>query len=1257
MRLAGLIAAAQRRLRRDALLAAALLAAAAVPGGLVLAWLGGLIRPWSQPGTGPLLLDVAVLAAAAFIVIYGLRRWVRSLDEAAVAAEAERTTGMPAGTIRGVLELGRQVPPGTSPGLAARAERELASRLEGTPAAGLVGELGTRVRRRRRTAVGALSALVLATLALGFAAPDHSRAAWIPLAQPVRSLVPPPLPALQVLPGHTEVPRGSPLRVHVVAPGRPVVTVHWRSTGSAARHEVLPVTGDSATVDIPRIEAPTEYWVIAPDGAGTDRFRATPVDPLLVSRLSVDVVYPPYTRRPPERLQGDVASLDVPVGTQLIVAGRATRPLRTAVLGAATAGTAVTFLVDGTDFSGTFVPASSGIYTWELRDEDGRIPATAPTPLRIRVVPDGAPTVAIRAPGGDTIMDASLRQEILAEASDDYGVASAAVVSWRVDRRGRRHGESTSSIGLSGDTHARIRSLVDATVHGLLPGDTLKVQVRVTDASPAGQTGVSQVLSLWLPTMEELRQRSVRSADDLVADAEAAARDAVRIHEATRRLERTTASANARRRAARAAGAAGTAAEARLEAAEAARARQLVAEQEALVERLEAIRSTVDRLERQMERAGLHDTQLQERLAELRRMQEELMTPALREQLEQLRRALESLDPDSAEAALAALARQQELTREQLQRSLEALRTAAEEQRINGLAQEARELAAQQEALARAMEQGERPTPEQAEAQRELAERARRLAGEMEEVRESLRERGEQEAAGQAEAAAQDTREAGRQMAQAARHAAAGDDSAADAAQDAAERLEQAASALEEARNTLAEGRRQEAGETKRQAARDALALAERQQELLERLRDAGADSAGASQDSAGAAGDAAARGTRSRGSDDDWPQGQTLPRPPQPPRLPQPPQPQQGEPGRTPQQAGDPQGGQQQGGQQHGGQQQGAQQQGAQQQGQGQQAGSRGQQGQQASAGRQGRPGQQGEAGEQPGGQRAGAGSGPTDMAVLRTEQAALHQELQQLGRELREAAERTASLDREVAAALARANVSMQQTLEAMARGEGAAARAGQAVESLNRLALALENSANQLDGPGGSGAAEQAQPQLADLARQQGSLAGRSGSLEPMNLSSAALSQQLERLATEQLDLARQLAGLSPAERERLGGEAAAMAREAESIAAELAGGRLPADVVARQERLFHRLLDAGRTLEKDEVDETRTGERPGTYEIRSPQPLDARLFRDAARFREPAAAELHALPPAYRRLIQEYFERLNRPLPPAAAGGAR
>jgi hypothetical protein len=1219
------IATVQRALRRDALLSVVLVALSVVPGALVAAWIAGLLRPWSRPGAGPLLLDALALAAVALLLWGGARRWVRTIDEGAVAADAERNAGVPEGTVRGVLELCRNLPAGTSPALARRAETAVARHFTGGAAAQLAGMLGTRIRRRRGVAASTLATLTLAVALLGFVAPEHSRAAWSPLVQPIGNLTPPPLPPLRVLPGDVTVPRGTDLAVHVEAAGRTVVTLRWRQQGDVAREQLMPIRGDTALATIPLITEPTDYWVEAPDGHASMRHRITPIDPLLLAELSVDVLYPAHVGRAAERFRGDVPLLEVPEGTQLVVRGRSTRPLRSAQLNSAVTP-AIALKIEGDVFHATFSPTASGIYAWTLHDHGGSAAAVPPPPLEIIVVRDLAPHVEITFPASDTILDSGLRQGIIAEARDDHGLVAATLVSRRITRAGARGADVEDRIPLNGTDRALIRTVLDARSRELVPGDRLEIFVRVTDNSPRAQAGSSRVLTLRLPTMEELRELSAQEASAMLSEATDLARSTAQLRDATRTLERRTSAANARGRAqqSRQPGLRGEAPRLRLDFGEAAQAQQALDRQEQLLERLELMRRNIDQLERSLEQAGLRDSQLQERLAELRRQYEEMLTPQARRQLEQLRDAIREMDAEAVQQALAAMAAQQERMKQQLDESVEMLSRAAAEQEMNSLAQDARELATQQQALSQALKDGE-PTREQAAAQQQLAERAEQLAQDLAGVQQRLEEHGEAEALSQAQAAERQVREAVRQMEQAARDAARQDgERAAERGVEAAAQLERTAESLEQARDAMAEGRRQEAQESMQQATTDALALAQRQQELLDQMRQAEAAQRAGEQEQR----EGQAQGARAQRPDQQAVQPPAPPRgPPQPGRQSQPPQSgesQQNQPGQQGQQSGQQQGGQQPRGEQGGRQGQG--------EGQGE--------------GEARRP-QQGQSG----------GSGAPDMQSMRSEQVALQEGLQQLSRNLQETAERSGSVNREVGAALARANLSMQQTLESLQQEELPVQQAQQTVEALNRLALSLLNNAQQMNAADG-GAGTEPGAQMADIAQRQGSVNGQLQSLPPMNLSAGAMSQQLNRLAAEQLAIARRLGGMNTGGRDDSFGEIDILAREAEEVARQVRTGGPSPEVLARQQRLFHRLLDAGRSLEKDEYEDERAGEQPGRLAPHTADPLDSRLFDDATRFRAPTAEELRALPPAYRRLILDYFERLNRPLPPESQqGGGR
>jgi len=108
----------------------------------------------------------------------------------------------------------------------------------------------------------------------------------------------------------------------------------------------------------------------------------------------------------------------------------------------------------------------------------------------------------------------------------------------------------------------------------------------------------------------------------------------------------------------------------------------------------------------------------------------------------------------------------------------------------------------------------------------------------------------------------------------------------------------------------------------------------------------------------------------------------------------------------------------------------------------------------------------------------------------------------------------------------------------------------------------------------------------------------------------------------------------------------GDLQQLAQEAQGIAEEMvAQGRLTPEMVQRQERLFHRLLDAGRSLEREEYSEERESEQPEEFERGEVMPLTDDQM-GVMRYQIPDGARLQELDPSVRQLILEYFERLNR-----------
>jgi hypothetical protein len=270
-------------------------------------------------------------------------------------------------------------------------------------------------------------------------------------------------------------------------------------------------------------------------------------------------------------------------------------------------------------------------------------------------------------------------------------------------------------------------------------------------------------------------------------------------------------------------------------------------------------------------------------------------------------------------------------------------------------------------------------------------------------------------------------------------------------------------------------------------------------------------------------------------------------------------------------------------------------------------------------------------------------AGSG------VRAEQGAIEEGVQRLVEQVRKAAGKNALVPPEIGAALGGAQKQMQRTREAIANAtpnarEGAE-QAGGAVDALNSAAYQLIRARGDVQGAGsGSGLAE-ALERMAQLAQQQGGLGQQGAGLLPM-AGTGAIREQLRQLGARQRALAEELQKLKGGGNMPGAGE---LSEEAKELAKRLEGGRLDRQVVERQERLFRRMLDAGRTLQGKEEDERK--ERQSTVatddSVHLPPALRAKLLGDDDRLRVPSWEELQQLSPEERRLVVDYFRRLSEP----------
>ena len=270
---------------------------------------------------------------------------------------------------------------------------------------------------------------------------------------------------------------------------------------------------------------------------------------------------------------------------------------------------------------------------------------------------------------------------------------------------------------------------------------------------------------------------------------------------------------------------------------------------------------------------------------------------------------------------------------------------------------------------------------------------------------------------------------------------------------------------------------------------------------------------------------------------------------------------------------------------------------------------------------------------------------------ANTRARQASIEEGTRAIEQQIGAAAGRHALVSPQLEAALGFAQNQMKQAREQLEQSDpnpaSAAPFAEQALDALNATAHALVRTAQQVAGAQSGTGFQEALEQLARMAQQQQGMNGDAQGLLPLMAPGGdAVMQRLRDLAARQRALAEQL------ERLQAGGDASAagaLAQEARELARQLEAGRLDRRTVERQERLYRKLLDAGRSLAGEEPDEEkeRTSRSATGDSVRIPAALLPGATGTGPRVRYPTWDELTGLTPEQRRMVLEYFRRLNEP----------
>lgn len=595
----------------------------------------------------------------------------------------------------------------------------------------------------------------------------------------------------------------------------------WRygTDGEPFSQELAALPGHRFEHTLSSVPRSVEYWFAA-DGQ-TSEVHTVQVNtrPELVS-LSGDCRPPRYTNAAAFPLSGASRRWVVPEGSQIEITARSDRKLASGYVLFADSSQAA-LEISGTEAVARFGASGKRTLRVFVSDSAG-FTNFDPVPVQLEIIPDLAPQIALLEPRGDRDIPENMTVPVVVALLDDYGL-SRLEVRHQVEGEGGSGEVLTRELALPAGFGREGTFRFDWSVNGLrlFPGDRVLYSVRVYDnRQPSALWAETPTFVLRLPSIEEIiaetEQNQERRTDD-VAEAVEKQRG---LSEELREMAREMTGQD------------------QVEWENRQELEQAMATQEQLAEELQ---EWADELEKEAESLAdnrMASLEMLQKMNEIARLLEEVMTPELKEAMERLQKAMEAMSPEEMKQALEDFQMNQEELLQQMERTLAQLRQMQVEQMMENMLRQAEELAQNQEAQNRAVESASQHTLDslarQEEALRSQMQELQQKAAKLSELNKQNRANPDVEEFSQLVQSS----EAGQDMDQMAQDMQSGQkQQASTSGQSASARLRQMVSGMQQKMDELANEMNAEQLAALRDLTRRTLSLSEEQEQLGDSAR------------------------------------------------------------------------------------------------------------------------------------------------------------------------------------------------------------------------------------------------------------------------------------------------------------------------------------------------------------------------------------------------------------------------------------
>jgi hypothetical protein len=526
-----------------------------------------------------------------------------------------------------------------------------------------------------------------------------------------------------ISPGNAEVVKYSDVKIKINVEGEKPkkVNFYWRNVenpreaGEGARwneeklvkvNKQTGIENPDFSFDLKEVKRSFDYYAEA-EGVQSDLYKITVVDKPRVIGLRLTFDYPRYTQLKTQVVDENDGNINAIVGTKVQIEAKTNKELSEANI-IFSDSTKSEMKLKREVAIGEILVKKDDSYHIEVWDKIGN-KNQDPIEYKITKIDDQYPTVEILEPGHDQDLTENMRVPLFIDISDDYGFSSLRL-SYQIVSEGEEKEPKEIRIDIPNNNLSAmdVEYLWNLSNLPLVPGDVVRYKAIIFDNDTflGPKKGESKTYSVRLPSLDEIVAEVEREQEGQVEDLETLLKGQrelkKKVEDLSRELDRSTGKLD-------------------LDWQKRQQMEDILEKQQNLASDLKNLAKRMDENIQKIEENKLAALEMVEKLLEIRKLMEEIMTPEMKEALRKLAEALKNLDPELLKQAVAKMKISQEELLKRLDRTIALLKRMQAEQKLENLIKMAERMAQTQNEINQNAESSEKEKlPELSDKEKDL---------------------------------------------------------------------------------------------------------------------------------------------------------------------------------------------------------------------------------------------------------------------------------------------------------------------------------------------------------------------------------------------------------------------------------------------------------------------------------------------------------------------------------------------------------